>query len=54
VPHPGDGNPSENARVENAHVGKLEILDLNMEIDWDEYDRIMENSTNYVETGRNI
>jgi hypothetical protein len=50
VPHPGDGKPSENARIKIAHVGKPKIPDLNMEIDQDECDRIMENSTNYVET----
>jgi hypothetical protein len=51
VSHHGDGNPIENARVENAHVGKPEIPDLNMEIDQDECGRLIENSTNYVETG---
>jgi hypothetical protein len=51
VPHPGDGKPNENASVENTHVGKPEIPDLNIEIDQYECDRIMENSTNYVETG---
>ena len=42
--------PSENVHTENTHVGRPEIPDLNIIIDQDECERILENSTNYVET----
>ena len=48
-----ENKPSENVYTNNTHKGKPEIPDLNVpgnDVDL-ECDRIIENSTNYVETG---
>ena len=48
-----ENKPSENVYTTNTHEGKPEIPDLNVpgnDVDL-ECDRIIENSTNYVETG---
>jgi hypothetical protein len=51
VIYPKDVNPSENVRKNDTHIGRPGIPDLNITIDQDEFERIMENSTNYVDIG---
>ena len=50
VIYPEDVNSNENACTNNTHIGRPEIPDLNITIDQNECE-IMENSTNYVDTG---
>jgi len=51
VTHLEDEQPSENVHIEKTHDGRPEIPDLNVAVNQDECERIIENSTNYVETG---
>ena len=51
VTHLEDEQPSENVHIEKTHDGRPEIPDLNIPVNQDECERIIENSTNYVETG---
>jgi hypothetical protein len=51
VTHLEDKQPSENVHIEKTHDGEPEIPDLNIQVNQDECDRIIEHSTNYVETG---
>ena len=43
---------SENVHIKKTHDGRLEIPDLNISVNHDECERIIDNSTNYVETGK--
>ena len=49
-----EDEPSENVHIKKTHDGRLEIPDLNISVNHDECERIIDNSTNYVETGRSI
>jgi len=51
VTHLEDEQPSENVHKGKTQDGRPEIPDLNIPVNQDECERIIENSTNYVETG---
>jgi hypothetical protein len=51
VTHLEDEQPSENGHIEKTHDGRPGKPDLNIPVNQDECERIIENSTNYVETG---